>query len=795
MVTATSEPLASPPVDDRLFRRLVELAPDAMVAHRAGRIIFANDAAATQMGAASAQALVGMRVMGFVAPESQATVVARMQRMLTGGQPEPLIEETFLRLDGQRLPVEVAASPIGDGVVLVVLRDISARVAAERERQSAEARARAFFASTSEAMGISRLGVHLEVNAAYARMFGFEQPAELVGRSILDLLHPSEHPRITEQMQRRARGEPVPAHFETLGVRRDGTVFTLEVQASAYPEAQGFTTVVVMRDVTARRAAEERLEQSERRYRELMQRVPVGVWEYDLSGPRRCIEAARASGVTDVAAWFRATPEAVLQCVREAKVLSVNATACAMVGARDTAEVLANVDKVFLPETLPEFASALAQLSAGASTSVTEGWNGTLSGDRIWVAVRSALVAGHEHDWSRVLVTTTDLTERWKARQETEALQDRLRHAEKLEAVGRLAGGVAHDFNNLLAAILGNAELALIDVPPGSEARECLQTIQQASHRARDLVKQILTFGRKDRPHAEPLDFPAVVGDALGLARAAIPATVALEVSLDLAAGTVLADRTQLHQIVLNLCTNARDAMGQDGHLRVEVARVTPGPGFPELRPGPHVRLRVSDDGCGMDEPTRARIFEPYMTTKGPTGGHGLGLAVVHGIVASLGGAIRVDSSPGHGATFDLYFPLAAAVVAPVAVAPTPRGGQEHILLVDDEPLVRSAHRRLLQSLGYQVTEAVDGEAALACFRASPTAFRLVISDQSMPKLSGLDLARTLHHEAPGTPVVLCTGYSDVLDEAVAREVGLKGLLEKPIDRDRLAAMVRKVLG
>jgi PAS domain S-box-containing protein len=655
--------------DERTFRRLAELAPDALIAHAEGRVVWANDAAAVQVGVASAEAMVGMPVLGFVAPRSRALVTERIRTMLATGHAEPMIEEWFQRVDGREILVEVAAAPVGGGVVLVVIRDI-----------------------------------------------------------------------------------------------------------------------------TARRDAELRLAESERRYRELFDLVPVGVWEEDLSGARAIIEALRARGVTDFRAHFAAHPEVVAACAQAIRVLGVNATACRMLGARDSGELLANLHRVFTPDVLPELAEELARLAEGERMALIEGWNGTLDGGRRWVALRAAVAEGHQQDWSRMVVTTADITERRQAREEADALREQLQRAEKLEAVGRLAGGVAHDFNNLLAGIMAHTELALMEVPEGSRLHESLKTIEEASQRARDLVRQILTFGHKDQPRPEPLELARVVADAVALARPSMPATVELVARLA-PSGVVLADRTQVHRIVLNLCTNARDAVGTKGQIVVEVAPVTPGPELGELKGRPCARLQVRDDGAGMDEATRARIFEPYMTTRATAGGHGLGLAVVHGIVSAAGGAIRVQSAPGRGSVFDVYLPTVEAAEAPAPPVLHARGGRERILLVDDEPLVLSAHRRVLSSLGYVVTVAADAEQALLRLRAGPDDFDLVISDQSMPGLSGFELARIWLAERPRARVLLCTGFSEEVDDQRARAAGLRGVLLKPVSREALDAAVRAALG
>ena len=782
-------------LDDATFRRLAELSPEPMLAHAGGLVVWANSAAAALVGLERPEDGVGLPVLDFVAPESRELALARMRRMLATGAPEPVAEQTFLRRgDGGRIEAEVTAGPIGGGTVLVVFRDIGPRKHAERQREVATRRWRAFFEATRDAIAVSIRGVHVEANAAYARLFGFERPEELLGLPVLELIAPAERPRIAEFIRRRAAGEVLPEVYLARARRRGGDEFLMEVRISMVPEGDGDQTVVMVRDVTAEREHEASLAASEARYRELFHGVPVGLWVEDLSGAKRILEGLREAGVADLAAHLREHPGVVAACAMAVRVLDVNATALAMTGARDREELLANLHKVFLPESMEDFAVQLVQLATGRRETLTDGWNGTLDGRRIWVAVRGVVAGGHEHDWSRVLISTVDVTERRQAREERLVLQERLRHAEKLEAVGRLAGGVAHDFNNILSAVLGFAEVSLEEAPPGSELRENQLHIREAALRARDLVRQILTFGRRDRPELRPVDVAAVVGEALALARAAIPAGVQLEARLDPAAGSALADPTQLHQIVLNLCSNARDAVGLRGCIQVSLEPVEVEGPQPDLAAGPWIRLRVRDDGVGMDEATRARLFEPYMTTKGRTGGHGLGLAVVHGIVTGCGGAVRVESAPGLGSTFDVWLPRLQAPPRPVAARAPATRGTGRILLVDDEPLVRSAHKRLLRSLGYEVAEACDGAEALERLRAAPEAFDLVLTDQTMPRLSGAELARTLLAEQPGARVILCTGYTDAVDEARARELGLQALLAKPIDRADLAAAVQRAL-
>lgn len=759
--------------DDSAFRRLASFSPDALIAHRNGQIIWANEATARMLGFTSAAVIEGRSVISFIAPEHRERAQQRLARLIKTGEPEPRAEFLLINDRGDRVLTELGSSCAGDGLMVTSIRDL-------RERQRAEARARAVFEVSSEAIGVCREGRHVEVNAAFARLFGYESPDELVGVPVVDLLDPSDHTRITWLMQRRSRGEATPSSYMARARKRDGALLLLEVQASSYREADSHTLVVVMRDVTAQRAFEERLAASEHRLRQLCHQMPVGVWEVDLSETRRTVDALRARGVRDCVAYFRDHPEETLRCLAAIQVLSANQAACEQSGTKDEAELIASMHRFIPPESVPDMTQLFEEFAAGGRVVTAETWARTITGERRWVGLRATPLSGHEDDWARVLVTTTDMTERKKAREEKEQLQEELRHKEKLEAIGRLAGGVAHDFNNLLSAILSSVEVSFDETPALSPVRESLTLIREASLRAKDLVQQILTFGRKDRPKLAALDLAEVVTGALALARAGLASNIQLEVRIANDVGTVLADRTQVHQVLLNLCSNARDAVKPGGHIVVSLERLKN-----------RARLRVKDDGAGMDEVIRARLFEPYLTTK--PNGHGLGLAVVHGIVAGMGGTIHVESAPGQGTCFDVFFPVVETQVTPCAGVLSV-SAQERLLLVDDQPLVRAGLCRLLQSMGYRVTEASDGQDALDRLHAAPNDFDLVISDQSMPRLSGLQLAQALRAEGSRMPIILCSGFSEALDEENALKSGVSGVLAKPIDRTSMATAVRRAL-
>jgi PAS domain S-box-containing protein len=397
-------------------------------------------------------------------------------------------------------------------------------------------------------------------------------------------------------------------------------------------------------------------------------------------------------------------------------------------------------------------------------------------------------------------VTFTDITDRKAAEAERERLEAQLRQAQKLEAVGTLAGGIAHDFNNILAGMIGYAHLAIEAVPAKSQVRGDLYQVLKGIDRATILVKQILSFSRRGDAERHLVEIGRVVEEALDLLRATIPATIEIHSEIDRGAGTVVADATQLQQVVMNLCTNAADAIGPGpGVIEIALARVELGGADtatrPDLAPGSYVKLSVSDSGVGMDAATRARVFEPFFTTKEPGKGTGLGMAVVHGILRDHGGAIELDSAPGRGTTFTVLLPRTEAVDRDGTRVDreVPRG-RERILLIDDEAAIVCSEKRLLERLGYKVKAVMTGVGALEVFRAAPGDFDLVITDHAMPELSGMALAQEILKLRGDMPIILCSGYTDALGEEDAASAGIREFITKPIRPDDLARAVRRAL-
>ena len=379
-------------------------------------------------------------------------------------------------------------------------------------------------------------------------------------------------------------------------------------------------------------------------------------------------------------------------------------------------------------------------------------------------------------------------------------LEAQLRQAQKMEAIGTLAGGIAHDFNNILSAIIGYTQIALDDVAKGTLLQSNLQEVLKAGRRASDVVKQILTFSRKAERERKPLQISLIVKEALKLLRASLPATIEIHQKIGPDPGTVLADPTQIHQVLMNLCTNAAQAMDENGGiLEVNLTNVELDPYFasrhPDIKPGPYLRLTVSDTGHGMDPSTIERIFDPFFTTKNHGKGTGMGLAVVHGIVKSHGGTITVYSTPGQGSTFNIYLPVIDREVEPETGIERPiPTGNEHILFIDDEQAIAGMNKQILERLGYEVVARTSSLEALELFKAQPDNFDLVITDMTMPNMTGEELARELMSIRPDIPIILCSGYSEKITEAKAKVTGVRAFVGKPILKREIAETIRRVL-
>jgi PAS domain S-box-containing protein len=520
------------------------------------------------------------------------------------------------------------------------------------------------------------------------------------------------------------------------------------------------------RDVAERRKVETALRESEERYRAMLENTPLGIY-------------------VDVDGQFVYANRELLRILAASSLDAVLGTP-------------------ILPRIAPEFRAAVRK-RALAATANREPTNPRqlqlLRLDGTVIDVEASALPTTFDGRPATQVQVRDVSERRQAERARESLEAQLRQAQKMEAIGTLAGGIAHDFNNILAAIVGYTELARADAADLPAVQESLMQVEKAGARARDLVRQILAFSRREDQTRRPIRLEEVVREVLQLLRASFPAqvTIVSEVSSD--APVVLADPSQVHQVLMNLATNALHAMMPGGGtltLRETVvdlseADVTATPG---LEPRCYVRLTVADTGCGIEPAVAERVFEPFFTTKDPGRGTGLGLAVVHGIMKSHDGVVILESRVGSGSTFALYFPVhqEEAAGSPIDVSKLARGDGQHVLLVDDEESLARLGSRALQRLGYRVTVETDPLRALTMFQSGPERFDLLLTDLTMPGMNGLELVREVHRIRPALPVVLATGYGGDVDADQARALDIQELLFKPATVAALGSSVRRAL-
>ncbi|MDR3553817.1 MAG: PAS domain S-box protein [Syntrophobacteraceae bacterium] len=644
----------------------------------------------------------------------------------------------------------------------VMFTEITGRKHAEEALRGSEQHFRTLVESAPDAIFIRVGGRFVFVNKAAVDLFGATSKDQLIGAPVIERLHPDSREIIRERMRLLTeKCTPVPT-IEHQYIKLDGS--TVDVQASGVPFGYEGNSgaLVFVRNITEQKVAENALLSSENKYKELFHQFN---------------------------AVLEAIPDRLTFIAKDFKTLWANRKAVESMVSGDGRSIGDCCYKLWHSRTRPCDRCFLPQVIASGEPT-TE----TISepDGKIW-EYRFIPVKDDAGMVSNVVRLGRDITEH-------RSLEAQLRQAQKLEAIGTLAGGIAHDFNNILGAIMGYTEMALMDTAENDPIKHDLQEVFKAAIRARDLVKQILAFSRKGEAQSrQRIEIAPVIKEASKLLRAALPSTIDLQQQISKNPAIVIGDPTQLHQVVVNLCTNAAHAMRKNGGiLKVTLGEVVldadAAAAYEDLQPGAYVRLAVSDTGHGMDAATLERIFDPYFTTKEVGEGSGLGLAVVHGIVKRHEGAIRVDSEPGKGTAFEILLPGIAHNSAGNQIEPEQLpGGTERILLVDDELALATLSKRMLVNLGYQVTALTSSLEAIELFQSKPEAFDLVITDFTMPHMTGVEMARGMLEIRRDIPIVLCTGYSDIMGENTAKEIGIHAFIMKPFGRRNLARVVRRV--
>ena len=545
---------------------------------------------------------------------------------------------------------------------------------------------------------------------------------------------------------------------------------------------------------------EEALRESEEKYRNLVKYAPAAIYEMDLQGTKFFSVNEAMCGILGYSREELLSLKPADLLDREGRLLFKERTRKKLAGEKIDETIEYRIRR-------KDGQWIFTSFNMGAYTYPNEKPSRVMAiGYDITERKRAEEVLRETHDEleRRVQERTFQLTEAYETLQreveERKQAEEHLIRIQKLEALGTLAGGVAHDFNNILAGIIGFTEMVMEDVTPDGPEHRRLELVLKGARRGRDLVRQILTFSRQTEQDRRPLALNQTVEEGLKFLRATLPSTIQIISRSSTDDDLILADPAKIYQVLMNLCTNAAQAMREKGGVldisvsKTSLAEGDPAP-VPEMMPGEYVVLEVRDTGPGINPETLERIFDPFFTTKKPGEGTGLGLSVVHGIVTSYGGCIAVESEPGKGTVFRLYLPKIMEQPGPEDQEALPlAGGKECLLLVDDEDILVELNKQRLSRLGYEVVATTSSLEALDIFRKEPDKFALVITDQTMPNLTGMDLAAELSKVKAHIPIILCTGNSDSVSSEQAREAGIKAFLLKPVAKREMAEAIRRVL-
>ncbi len=673
--------------------------------------------------------------------------------------PENLVESLFTKVPLHSIFARISFlfASITGGIIASVF--LFRKNKLQKDLRQSEETFSNFFSQSNIGMSIaSEERTISQVNNKLCYMLGYQRE-ELIGNAWGQMIHPDDSGTEKAEFIRMERGVNDSYEIEIRFLRKDGHIIHAHVTVSCTRHADGRIDRVLatFQDITERKRTEEALKLSHKRFLTILNSIDAIIYVADMETHEilfmnRYMIESFGRDMTGETCWsaFRGASGPCGNCAENRPV-----------GENDT-------------------------LLAGCE------WQGRNPVTGKWYVNYNRAIEWTDGRMVRIQ-TATDITE-------MKELESRLQQAQKMEAIGNLAGGIAHDFNNILAPIIGYSELLLEDMPAGSHEHRNTEEILKAGIRGRELVRQILTFSRRAEHQMTPIHIQTVLKEALKLIRSTIPANIEIVQNIDEKCGSIMADPTQVHQIILNLITNASHSMETSGgKISVELREIHLRAGDMierPLEPGTYAILTVADNGCGIDPAIADKIFEPYFTTKEQGKGTGLGLAITYGIAKELKGDIKVYSEVGTGTSFNLYLPIIDETTASRLTdeASSPRTGDERILLVDDEGPIAEVGKKMLERLGYAVTAFTDSIDGLKAFRADPSAFDLVISDMTMPNMTGNRLAQELLAVRPDIPIIICTGFSERINEENIAAAGIKGFLMKPVVVSEMAKMVRSVL-
>ncbi|HAR96943.1 MAG TPA: hypothetical protein DCR97_13450 [Deltaproteobacteria bacterium] len=773
------------------YRTLVDNMQDAVYrCDLGGRLLFCTPSAARLLGYSSVEELVGKDIAEafYSDPQEREKLLAILHQhgVVTN------YEVTLKRKDGTSVLISTNSHFYRDrdGEVIGiegVYRDVTKRKLAEEALRQSEEKYRTLVENANDGIVIVQDGIIKYANPRMAELDGSTVDL-LIGSPITDHIHPSDVERVADLHRRRMAGEEVVSSYEALLRRRDGTPARAELTLGVFNYKGRSATLAIVRDTSDRRRLEEELRKSRD---ELELRVEERTQQL-----RESEEIAR-NQLAEIEAYYKFAPVGLAILDRQLRHVRVNQKLAEINGISPHEHIGRTVGEVVNQKVAGWLESVAPRILEGGETiKDVEITRNTAEGQGLGVTARVNLfpVRGLNGSVTGIGLIYEDITE-------NKRLEDQLRQAHKMEALGIFAGGIAHDFNNILAAIIGFCELARDKTPEMSPTHRHLERVLSAGLRGRDLVRQILTFSRQTGLEQKVLQLGSLVKETVKLLRASIPATIHMQVNAKGSSHFVLADPTQMQQVLMNLCANAAHAMGESGGtLTIDLGTVNfsspKDAPDPALNPGRYVRLSVSDTGAGMTADVAGRIFDPFFTTKKPAEGTGLGLPVAHGIVAKHGGAITVWSEPGRGSIFTVYLPEYRGEGERSSrdrdtLIPH---GHERVLIVEDEEPLAQMMDEMLTRLGYAVTCRTGSREALALIRHDPHQFDLVITDQTMPGMTGIELAKEVHATRPNLPVILCTGFSSQTDVPSVQRAGISTSITKPLTRAELAKTVREVL-
>jgi PAS domain S-box-containing protein len=752
--------------EDR-FRTLVEGAPEAIFVQSGGRFVYVNPSMVSLMGAARPEDLLGKEFIELIAPEYRESVLSRIKLQVETGRAVPPTEQEHLRIDGSRVPVETSAVPVrfrGSDAHLVFLHDITDRKRAEavlRERQEVY---RAIVDQAAEGIVLIDVETHrfAEFNDAACLGLGYRRE-EFSRLTISDIQGSLTREEVSDRV--RSLLQAGHASFENRQRRKDGTFRDVLVSNRVIDLHGRKYLAGIWQDITERKHAEEHLRQSEERFRLVVESSPDAVFVQSESG----------------------------------RIVYTNPAAVRLFGVASADRLIGTSLAEWIPPA--EHASYFERIrliAEGGVAPLIERTYLRLDGTSVPTEVTAVPFRYLETRGS--LVFARDISKRKLAEQALQDGERSLRQLQKMEALGTLAGGIAHDFNNILGVVIGYTELAMLDTEELPDVQANLEQVHKAGIRAQDLVKQILTFSRQSEQERKIISISPLIKEAVKMLRATIPTSIKISYVIP-RTSAILADPSQIHQIIMNLVTNAAHAMqGRTGGeivITIEERKIDDPPVSIHLdvKPGGYVVLKVRDNGSGIPDEIIDKIFDPFFTTKETGKGTGMGLAVVHGIIKSHGGAIRVESQVGKGSTFTVYFPAlerdtSISESKPEVVVT----GSGCILFVDDEEALVDIGVHMLERFGYSVDGRTSSQDALEAFTANPQKYDLVITDYTMPGMNGLALSEALLRIRPDIPIILCTGFSDLLTPQKVTAAGVRKLIMKPVVKSHLTQAVSTLL-